>query len=169
MGEGAGGGSNSRPSSAQRRVPESVAARAAFDPILGKARPASPGPAATPARGPRPASSSSSFFPAERPATPGRRPKVESGDSWGTYNPLTHEYSKPPKDSKFLDQEAVTTRTQWISGQGKGRVSMNPDQGVYNPITNVWVVPPENTRIIPGLSFAPAGIFSKTSGATLKP
>lgn len=165
MMEGGGGG---RPSSATRRVPESLSTRAAFDPILGKACPPSSAPPATPPHGgatpPSGRSALGSAIPAERPATPGRRTRIENGDSWGTYNPLTHEYSKPPKDARFFDQEAVTTRTQWISGQSKGRVAMKPDQGVYNPIANKWIVPPQNTRIIPGLSFAPAGIFSKTSG-----
>lgn len=40
------------------------------------------------------------------------------------------------------------------------------DQGVYNPITNNWVVPPTNTRIINGLSFAPATMFSRPTPAT---
>jgi len=40
------------------------------------------------------------------------------------------------------------------------------DQGVYNPITNAWVVPPANARMISGLSFAPATMFSRPTPAT---
>lgn len=93
--------------------------------------------------------------PLERPVTPGRRARVESGISWGSYNPLTHEWGHQPADPRYLDQEAIATRQWGINGRQKRQVTQgtNRDQGVYNPITNVWIVPPVNQRIVGGLHF----------------
>lgn len=66
----------------------------------GKARPMS---------APRAGSMGGGGAPGERPAggaptTPvelGNKRVVQAGNSWGTYNPIHHTWSAPPKDTRF--------------------------------------------------------------------
>ena len=113
----------------------------AFNPILGHFRPSPQDPHSSPH--------------VERPATPGRRARVESGITWGAYNPITHEWGLPPSDPRYIDQDAMAARQLGINGRQKKKVGpgTNRDQGVYNPITNVWIVAPCNPRIAEGLHF----------------
>jgi len=135
--------------------------RASFNPILGECReqPAAAEAEAAAVRRPMSAPRSGGGPPAERPVTPGRRNRVVQGDSWGTYNPISHQWHAPPSDTRFHDQNEM------VNKQGhnvRGKVEDRPQkQGVYNPILNTWVVPPSNPRLIQGLSFAPAKLFSQ--------
>eukprot|EP00955_Chlamydomonas_euryale_P089935 364500-Chlamydomonas_euryale.AAC.40 len=90
---------------------------------------------------------------------------VRAGDSWGSYNPILHTWDVPPKDKRFHDQEAVSNRRAGVGGMSRGRATPGRDQGVYNPILNQWVVPPENARLVHGLAFAPASLFSESQKA----
>lgn len=143
--------------------------RASFDPILGQCRPASPSPQQQlqqrPTSAPRCAPASPSV-PEERSATPGRRSRAFQGPSWGTYNPIQHTWHVPPSDARFHDQNAALNQQAGISGSHARKVNPGRDQGVYNPILNTWVVPPANLKIVPGLSFAPASLFSQPTAAT---
>ncbi len=142
------------------------AVRASYDPILGQVRlPASAGVPARPSSATR---SAPGPGPAERPVTPGGRARVSSGDSWGRYDPITHVWAEPPRDAKFRDQNRNADQACGISGAGKARGPQPRDQGVYNPITNCWVVQPANPRIVAGLSFAPATLFSRSAPSDVK-
>ena len=145
------------PEPSTRRPLSAVPRPPTFNPILGKITHPSSSSFEHPPAPPQ--------HPPQHPPTPGRRPKVESGISWGTYNPLTHEYKSglQPADPRYVDQEALAVRARGISGKQKGRVQQgtNRDQGVYNPITNVWIVQPSNPRVIQGLHFStPTKAFS---------
>eukprot|EP00955_Chlamydomonas_euryale_P061455 358035-Chlamydomonas_euryale.AAC.3 len=131
--------------------------RASFDPILGQSR-------LVPVRADvqRPTSAAACHAatpPGERAATPGRRTRVTHGESWGTYNPITHTWSSEPRNAKFIDQNKVTDRTSGISGSQLGKPNTRINQGIYNPVLNTWQVTPANARTIGGNSFAPASIF----------
>jgi hypothetical protein len=94
--------------------------RASFDPILGQCRPPSPAPQQRgqqqrPASAPR-AAQTDQQQPAERPATPGRRMRAVQGDSWGTYNPIVHQWHVPPSDARFHDQNTALNHKNGISG-----------------------------------------------------
>jgi hypothetical protein len=161
------------------------AMRASFDPILGQYRPPSPagrvqhpGSAASsvpasPVRGSSAAGSETGpqappALPQERTATPGRRSRAAQGETWGTYNPLTHSWATPPRDARFQDQAQVMTRKAGISGMmSKPNTAVN--QGIYNPILNTWTVPPQNLRHIQGLAFAPAALFKQPTPTTVRP
>ncbi|KAG1661073.1 hypothetical protein FOA52_004535 [Chlamydomonas sp. UWO 241] len=145
-----------------RAGPEADASRRGYDPILGRMRGAAGPDAQDPL--PQPAGPAQPGLPAERP--PGRRGEaVRAGDSWGSYNPLLHAWTEPPRDVRFRDQEELTDRRAGIHGGCKVRVDPGPSQGVYNPVTNVWVVPPANARIIGGMAFAPARVFASPVNA----
>ncbi|GAX75538.1 hypothetical protein CEUSTIGMA_g2981.t1 [Chlamydomonas eustigma] len=139
--------------------------RAAFDPILGQPKPVTESQLqrARPASAPRTAYSA---VPAERPATPGRRPRQAAGDSWGTYNPILHNWLAPPSDTRFHDQNAALNQQSGISGAHHRKAEPPRNQGVYNPILNTWTVPPANPRIIQGLSFTPASVFTQPGPST---
>ena len=141
--------------------------RASFNPILGECKPEAAAVAA--AHRPRPASApratAATAAPSERPATPGRRPRMAQGDSWGSYNPISHHWNAPPSDARFHDQNVALNKKSGVSEARLGKTEAPRDQGVYNPILNTWVVPPANTRIIQGLSFAPASLFSQPNPA----
>ncbi|KAG2440993.1 hypothetical protein HXX76_003846 [Chlamydomonas incerta] len=94
--------------------------------------------------------------------------KSMSGPSWGTYNPLTHEWSVKPSDPKFEQQEKLVERQLGVSGQSAGRASTPSRHGVYNPITNTWKVPPADPRAVEGLTFMPATLFSRPTAATIR-
>ncbi|KAG1659720.1 hypothetical protein FOA52_012260 [Chlamydomonas sp. UWO 241] len=158
------------------------AVRATFNPILGQYRAshgaahdaaASPAPfefagglaVARPYASARCASASvGTAMPAEHAATPGRRTAVRQGESWGSYNPITHEWAAgaAPRDARYCDQNRMADRSAGVSGSTLGRPDTAMKQGVYNPITNHWVVPPANFRVAAGLSFAPASVFYAT-------
>ncbi|GFR47157.1 hypothetical protein Agub_g8848 [Astrephomene gubernaculifera] len=108
----------------------------------------------------------------QRPSSaPGRNAasrKPMAGASWGTYNPITHEWQVPPSDPKFEKQEALVERRLGVSGKSAGRTQTPVQQGVYNPILNTWTVPPANPRVIDGLSFMPATLFSRPTAATIR-
>mmetsp|Transcript_33602 Transcript_33602/g.60678 ORF Transcript_33602/g.60678 Transcript_33602/m.60678 type:complete len:345 (-) Transcript_33602:377-1411(-) len=101
-----------------------------------------------------------------RPSTASVRTSVQSGETWGTYNPLLHEWKVPPRDTRYQNTEAVVTRRSGITGQ-KPR-GANAMQGSYNPITNTWNVLPSNPRVVDGLSFAPATLFTRLHPATIR-
>lgn len=104
-----------------------------------------------------------------RPSTPtSSRTKVMQGDSWGTYNPITHAWVVPPRDARFSEQNKVLEQRSGISGSHHSKTPMSPNQGVYNPVLNTWLVPPANARHIEGLSFKPAAMFSKPTAATIR-
>lgn len=133
--------------------------RASFNPILGECQQPTTADR-RPSSAPR--SSSVGGPPAERPATPGRRHRVVQGSSWGTYNPISHQWQAPPSDARFHDQNEALNKKTGINGMQRAKVDDIPQrQGVYNPILNTWIVPPTNTRLIQGLSFAPATLFSQ--------
>ncbi|KAG2450453.1 hypothetical protein HYH02_004955 [Chlamydomonas schloesseri] len=94
--------------------------------------------------------------------------KSMAGPSWGTYNPLTHEWSVKPADPKFEQQEKLVERQLGVSGQSAGRTSTPSRYGVYNPITNNWTVPPADPRVAEGLTFKPATLFSRPTAATIR-
>lgn len=134
--------------------------RASFNPILGECRPPSPAPQRTvPAVPGTNATLAQDGRPREHAATPGRRVHAMHGETWGTYNPITHAWAEKPRDSRFVDQNKVTDRKHGPSGAALGKPDTRMNQGVYNPILNVWIVPPANSRHIAGNSFAPAGTF----------
>ncbi|KAG2486944.1 hypothetical protein HYH03_014442 [Edaphochlamys debaryana] len=161
----------------------------AFDPITGESKP-SPGPAAA-ASSPAPAAAPSTAAAAEahgtcevttpggpstaappRPTTTpnsaGALRKSMAGPSWGTYNPITHEWAVPPRDPKFAEQESLTDRKLGVSGHSAGRTQTPGRQGVYNPILNTWTVPPADPRVMEGLAFKPATLFSRPTPATIR-
>ncbi|PNW80531.1 hypothetical protein CHLRE_07g321250v5 [Chlamydomonas reinhardtii] len=94
--------------------------------------------------------------------------KSMAGPSWGTYNPLTHEWSVKPSDPKFEQQEKLVERQLGVSGQSAGRASTPSRHGVYNPITNNWTVLPADPRVAEGLTFKPATLFSRPTAATIR-
>ncbi|KXZ56255.1 hypothetical protein GPECTOR_1g222 [Gonium pectorale] len=108
----------------------------------------------------------------QRPASaPGRGRSLRKsmqGPSWGTYNPLTHEWQVPPADTKYAKQEEMVDRQLGVSGRSAGRTAMPRSQGVYNPILNTWTVPPADPRVVDGLSFKPATLFSRPTPATIR-
>lgn len=71
-----------------------------------------------------------------------------------------HRWDVPPSDMRFHDQDGLSRRNAGISGSSRAHVVRGRDQGVYNPILNVWVEPPANARMVHGLAFAPARLFS---------
>ncbi|GLC33171.1 hypothetical protein PLESTM_000032200 [Pleodorina starrii] len=110
--------------------------------------------------------------PRQRPTSAPSRPsgprKSMSGLSWGTYNPLVHEWQVPPENPVFAQQETLLHRRLGLSGCSTGRRRAPRQEGVYNPILNTWTVPPADPRQIDGLSFKPATIFSRPTAATIR-
>lgn len=96
---------------------------------------------------------------AERSATLGRRSCIHNGSSWGTYNPLLHDWVVPPQDAKYRDQNQVSDQRHGITGSHVRKAEPSRNQGIYNPILNTWVVPPANPKMVAGLAFAPAALF----------
>lgn len=96
------------------------------------------------------------------------RGKQLQGESWGTYNPIHHCWSVPPKDSKNRDQNGAFNKQHGVSGARYGYTAVPASQGVYNPILNHWTVPPADSRVREGLTFAPATMFSRPTAATIR-
>ncbi|PNH11107.1 hypothetical protein TSOC_002091 [Tetrabaena socialis] len=151
------------------------------DPITGVSKPSpapaapSPAPASAAAAGTHAVAAPTSPGPAsvasqqQRPTSaPNYMRKSMSGPSWGTRNPITGEWSVPPSDPKFVEQELLVDRRLGVSGQSAGRTQTPGRQGVYNPILNTWSVQPADPRVIAGLSFKPATLFSRPTAATIR-
>ncbi|GLI65464.1 hypothetical protein VaNZ11_008814 [Volvox africanus] len=104
----------------------------------------------------------------QRPTSAPSKSVRKMGTGRGTYNPLTHEWQMPPTNPDHAKQDAVLQRRLGLSGTGPGRTPTPVKQGVYNPILNTWTVLPANPRLIDGLSFMPATLFSKPTPATIR-
>ncbi len=105
-----------------------------------------------------------------KPKAPERRcvsapRRVLAGDSWGTYNPLTHTWSQPPKDPRFEDTEGAMAKYT-TSGIHTKKASRPASQGSYDPIRAVWKEAPKDTRSAAGAAFAPAELFKDGPGGS---
>ncbi|EFJ47582.1 hypothetical protein VOLCADRAFT_91852 [Volvox carteri f. nagariensis] len=115
--------------------------------------------------------SSASSAPATRRQRPTSAPTARSRRAVagrGVYNPLTHQWNMPPANPDHEKADEVAQRRMGISGKGVGRTCTPGQQGVYNPILNTWTVLPANPRLIDGLAFMPATLFSKPTPATIR-
>mmetsp|Transcript_16158 Transcript_16158/g.44146 ORF Transcript_16158/g.44146 Transcript_16158/m.44146 type:complete len:339 (+) Transcript_16158:127-1143(+) len=121
-----------------------------------------------PASAPRAPAGKREHTAAARPTTPGGGRKVMHGETWGTYNPINHVWQVPPKDSRYSDPSAMLEKSKGLSGTHVAKGQHLPNQGIYNPILNTWTVPPTNPRVIQGLSFAPATMFSRNTPSTIR-
>lgn len=74
----------------------------------------------------------------------------------------------PPSNPNFEKQEEVRLRRLGLTGSSTGRTHTARQHGVYNPILNTWTVPPANPRLLDGLAFMPATLFSRPTAATIR-
>ncbi|KAJ9534640.1 hypothetical protein QJQ45_002946 [Haematococcus lacustris] len=103
-----------------------------------------------------------------RPGSAASKRIIQTGESWGVYDPIRHVWSKAPANAKFHEPSAGLDAQCGLTGTHSKKVATPPSQGVYNPILNKWTVPPADPRYISGLSFAPANLFVRVTPATIR-